>query len=76
MAVENVKRILQDFLAPRLERLEGKIDALDHRLNSLEREIDARFNAVDKRLDSLERQIITAIDIHERLAAVEAKISR
>lgn len=70
----NFKQILQDFLAPRLERLEGKIEAIDFKINSLEREIDARFNALDKRLESLERQIITAIDIHERLAALEAKI--
>jgi hypothetical protein len=37
------------------------------------RRVDARIDGVDHRMDGLEREMRTAIDIRERLAALEAR---
>jgi hypothetical protein len=37
------------------------------------RRVDARIDGVDARIDGLDRELRTAIDIRERLAALEAR---
>ena len=39
------------------------------------RRVDARIDGVDARIDGLDRDLRTAIDIRERLAALEARRS-
>ena len=61
-------------------RLSVKIEALHNELGSLRadllaeiRRVDTRIDAVDVRIDGLDHQIRTAIDVRERLAALEAR---
>ena len=49
------------------QRLDGKVD-------SLKAEILSEIRRLDSRLDSLERELKLAIEIRERLAALEAKV--
>ena len=60
-----------------LERLDDKMDGLDSRLttkiDSLRAEMISEFRRVDVRIDALEREVRTALDIRERLAALEAR---
>jgi prefoldin subunit 5 len=37
------------------------------------RRLDGRIDGVDRRMDSLEREVRTAMEIRERLAALEAR---
>ena len=62
--------------------MNGRFNAVDQRLVSLEREfnarfdtVDQRFNAVDQRLSSMQRDLDSAIDLHERIATLEAKLA-
>jgi chromosome segregation ATPase len=66
-------------------RLDEKIDSLDKRLNQRMDGLNQRMDGVEKRIDGLERhfsgqfdslqkQLGVAIEIHERLAALEAKV--
>ncbi len=85
---ESVKKALQDIVAPELRAIEGKfeavraeikrldekIDGLDKRIDSVDKRIDSLRSEFSVRFESLEREISRAIDIHERLAALEAKI--
>ena len=61
-------------------RLTAKIEALDVKTTSMKaellaeiRRVDVRIDSVHSRLGSLERDIHMAIDIRERLAALEAR---
>ena len=61
-------------------RLSVKIEALHNELGSLRAEllaeihrVDTRIDGVDVRIEGLDHQIRTAIDIRERLAALEAR---
>src|SRR6266536_5878431 len=54
-------------------RLTVKIDALRTELVAEIRRVDTRIDGVDTRIDGLDRELRTAIDIRERLAALEAR---
>jgi len=54
-------------------RLSVKIEALRTELVAEIRRVDTRIDGVDVRIEGLDHQIRTAIDIRERLAALEAR---
>jgi hypothetical protein len=49
----------------------AEIRRLDARIDS----VDTRIDSVDRRIDGVDRELRTAIDIRERLAALEARRS-
>jgi hypothetical protein len=56
-------------------RLSTKIDSLRGEMVSEIRRLDTRIDGLDARIGSLDRELRTAIDIRERLAALEARRS-
>ena len=103
---EEVKRALQDIVAPELKalqveirRLDEKIDSLDGklstRMDSLDKSLNARMDSLDYKIDALDEKLTTrmdsmkaeitteikrldekidiAIQIRERLAAIEGR---
>ena len=85
-AYENVKRALQDIVAPEIKALRVEIKRLDEKIESLSRGIGDKINSlrnellaeirrVDGRIDSLDSHLQVAMDIRERLAKVEAKLA-
>ena len=81
---DQIKKAFQDTIAPELHALRGdirlldqKIDAVDARLtvkiDSFRNEMIAELRRVDTRIEGVDRELRTAIDIRERLAALEAR---
>lgn len=77
---------LHQTFEQRFQGLNEKIDDLDVRLNvridslrtetvSMKGELLAEIRRVDTRIDGVDRELRTAIDIRERLAALEARRS-
>jgi hypothetical protein len=56
-------------------RLTIKIDSLAAQTSSMKSELISEIRRVDVRIDGMERELRTAIDIRERLAALEARRS-
>lgn len=54
-------------------RLSTKIDAIDQKFDSVKSELLSEIRRVDTRIDGLDLEVRTAIDIRERLAALEAR---
>ena len=61
-------------------RLTGKIEAVDAKVTGLRNELlaeirrlDGRIDGVDTRINGLDRHLHIAIDVRERLAALEAR---
>jgi chromosome segregation ATPase len=54
-------------------RLTSRIDSLKAELLVEIRRLDTRIDSVDTRIEGLERELRLAIDIRERLAALEAR---
>jgi chromosome segregation ATPase len=62
-------------LSIKLDGLRAEIASNRAELLSEIRRVDIRIDAVDTRLESLERTVTMAIDVRERLAALEARRS-
>ena len=54
-------------------RLAIKIDSLQAQMGSMKNELVSEVRRIDVRLDGMERELRIAIDIRERLAALEAR---
>lgn len=86
---DQIKKAFQDIIAPEMHELRGeirrldqKIDGVDTKLTSLRTEtlsmkgeLLAEIRRLDTRIDGMDRELRTAIDIRERLAALEARRS-
>jgi chromosome segregation ATPase len=87
---QSIKQIVQDAVAPEIQGLKGEIQGLkgeikglSDRIGSLEKRLDNRVDGLEKRMDEFskrmdgfERQLEIAIEVRERLAAVEARLER
>ncbi len=60
-----------------ISALDEKIDGLDDRvitrIDSLRNEVISEIGRLDARIDGVDRELRAAIDIRERLAALEAR---
>jgi len=54
-------------------RLTDKLDALGAQMGHMKGELIAEIRRLDARIDGVDRELRTAIDIRERLAALEAR---
>jgi len=52
--VEDVRSVLQDFLAPQLRELRVRIDALENQQKEFRSDVKERFDDVNKRFDSVD----------------------
>jgi hypothetical protein len=59
--IDDLRKVLQDFIAPELRTINARLDNINDRFKSLEEKMDLRFDAVmkelatDKRIERLER---------------------
>jgi hypothetical protein len=78
--VEDVRKVIQDFVAPDLKAMTVRIEALekemrlrfdrvDERSSSAEKETKLRFEHVDERFSSIEKEMNLRFDYVEKLAA-------
>ena len=74
-SLEAIQKILQETVAPgisdlreRLTRVEVEIKQLDDKIDSVRGELKAEIHHLDDKLT-------TALEIRERLAALEAKVA-
>jgi hypothetical protein len=77
-------RVLDQKIDGKFGSLDQKIDAVDARLTikidalrtetvSMKGELLAEIRRLDTRMDGMDRELRTAIDVRERLAALEAR---
>ena len=66
--IEDIKELLQSFLAPQLEGIRGDIRAFDAKLDALDAKLDfkmetvnARFDALDVKVESYRRELLAEI---------------
>ena len=81
--VEDVRQVLQDFLAPELravaakfEATESKIDAVNIRISSLEKAMDARFSAAEEKANVRQEMILVQFERITNLLDVDKRLLR
>lgn len=63
MAVyDQVKRALQDVVAPELSAIKGEIRRLDEKIDSTRNELLARTDALDKKIDGTKNELLARTD--------------
>jgi prefoldin subunit 5 len=63
---------LEKSIDARFEAVNQRFDAVDKRFDA----VDKRFDGVDRRIDLLQQEWPRALDIYERLAALEARLDK
>ena len=65
--VEDVRQVLQDFIAPELRAVNTRLDAIESRLSAnldaMSARSDGRFNAINIRLDAIDQRFDDFITI-------------
>ncbi len=86
MAMVNVKQIIQDLIIPEFRTLSSEIKRVDETLSSNLKRLDEKMTSEIRRLDekieflredirNIREDFKIAIDIHERIASLEAKLA-
>ncbi len=82
-AVEDTRKILQDFLAPELREIKVRLDVLEKRVESVNQKIDRleeKFESLDRRSEQRHEVVMMALgrlvdytEVRERLARLEGQ---
>ncbi|HEX9201965.1 MAG TPA: hypothetical protein VF865_20585 [Acidobacteriaceae bacterium] len=74
--VEDVRQVIQDFLAPELRTITARLDAIEKIMLAKFESVDTKFGSVDTKLESLHKEIqgiSDKLDLDRRLAKLEAR---
>jgi len=75
-AIEDTRKVLQDFLAPELRAISARLDALEKRFDGVDKRFEDAERRGDRRHDevmSAIRQVLDLTSIQQRLAKLESK---
>ncbi len=86
---ETLKQAFQDIIAPQLERMNGQIEGLKvemqsvrneiqsvrNEMHGLEKRMEEGFTSIRHELAATNKRLDDALDVRERLAALEGKMS-
>ncbi|MBB6146059.1 flagellar capping protein FliD [Silvibacterium bohemicum] len=74
--VEDVRTVVQDFLAPELRELKVRVDALEKRMDERFSQVDSRFNQMEKNAQARHEQVMFAIQQLADYATLAQRVSR
>ncbi|MGB8261096.1 MAG: hypothetical protein WCE75_12125 [Terracidiphilus sp.] len=79
--IEEGRQPFQDFAAPDTSAIEARLEAVEHRLASLEAKMDRRIEGLEARIDRNQTQVMDSLhrmenyaQLLERLARLESKL--
>jgi tetrahydromethanopterin S-methyltransferase subunit G len=68
--VEDVRKVMQDFLAPELRGITARLDAVEKQIESLDRKTDRQHEEVMAAV----RQVVDYTMVVQRLSKLEAQV--
>lgn len=72
--VEDVRQVLQDFLAPELREIKGRIEALEKQMEDIEEMVSQRFADLRSYLDMRFNSVDNEIGLSNRVAKMETEL--
>jgi capsule polysaccharide export protein KpsE/RkpR len=80
--VEDVRTVIQDFLAPELRELKARVEALEKRMDDRFKHVDDRFDLAERTAHARHEQVMHAIQqltdyttLAQRVARLESRES-
>jgi hypothetical protein len=80
-AIDDIRNVMQDFLAPELRELKVHIDAIEHEVEELKGSMQEHFQQAERRAEKRHEDMMFLIrqgqevrSLAERLAAVEERL--
>lgn len=70
-SMEAIQKVLQETIAPSVSRIEIELAGVKADVKALQSEI----RCLDERINHLDDKLTTALEIRERLAALEARMA-
>jgi hypothetical protein len=75
-AVDDFRKVLQDFLAPELRAVNARLDAIEKVMDAHHREILARFESEKTAADARHIEISARFDSLQRLFELDKRVER
>jgi uncharacterized coiled-coil DUF342 family protein len=72
-AIEDTRKVLQDFLAPEMREIRARLDALEKRFDGLDHKLDDVDRRAEKRHDTVMQALNDYTDVRIRLARLESR---
>jgi flagellar capping protein FliD len=66
-AIDDIRKVLQDFLAPELRTINERINNTNDRIKSLEQKMDLRFDVIEEKFKTL----IAMLEVSARIDKLE-----
>ena len=81
--IDEVRKLLQDFIAPELRAVTAKIEAMTEVMAARFETVDEQFNTMEERFKRLEakidanhREVMNALNLDKRMAIIEDRQQR
>ena len=74
-SLEAIQKILQETVAPGISDLRERLTCVEVEIRRLDDKIDSVRGEIKAEIHHLDDKLTTAIEIRERLAALEAKVA-
>ena len=62
-----IRKVIQELVVPDLQKLIGKVDILEEKINSVKNELKADIGRLDERMNSLDEKVDLMNKFNERL---------
>ena len=69
-AIEDVRKLLQDFIAPELREIKARLDGVDHRLNG----VDRRLDGIERSITEGDERVLKAVEQAQREIVLTLKL--
>jgi len=75
--VEDVRQVLQDFLAPELRAITARLDAIEKVMDARFKEVDSRFKEMDSRFEALDARFDSKFnEVFVRIQVLQETVDR
>lgn len=74
-SMETIQKILQETVAPGISDLRERLTRVEVEIKRLDDKIDSKHNEVLSEIRRIDDKLTTALEIRERLAALEARMA-
>jgi len=73
--VDDVRKAIQDFLAPELRTISARLDGLERVMDAKFASVDVKLNAVDERISALDIKIGVKLDsLSKQIQGIDEKL--